>query len=154
MTMDNLHIEIFHKRIAVKTIEQDFADFTPQVQHFIAQYGLRQMLNDAASSQKAHESSDVIIAVEKKLETLRAGIIKSARSSDPFGQWVKGQLLAAIRGKGLSVKQATAYLAKCGNTYPAQVKALFKDNADKVMAAHKSQWQAIQADDIDLDIKL
>lgn len=143
--METLNIEIFHARAAVKTYQQDFDALPKHVQHFVAQYGLRQILNDAASDQKKYGAEEVIKATDAKLQALLNGELKAARSSDPFGKWVKGQLLAALQSKGLTAKTAAAHLKKCGTTYQEQVRKLYgDDNAEKVFAKHKKQWASFR----------
>lgn len=98
-------------------ITVDSSKFNPEIDRHIWVYGLKQLLNDAASDKKDKDGNflddDAVLAKsEKKLDALYTGDLrKTAEPADPFGaecyRIAMADLAAAMKPKAVNVPKGT-----------------------------------------------
>lgn len=110
---------------AEATLAVDFATLSPAVQDYVITYGLKQMLNDCHSQVKASDKGAGAIALalaEKKLASLIAGEIRTARAASGLAAWVNDLarvLKTTPMGKGKKVAELAQGIASAYDTSEA-----------------------------------
>lgn len=141
MTTINVHI-----KKCGKSVEVEWDSLPENVQEFIKDYGLRQILNDCHSSEK--EPDNAFALVEKKLEALKSGQIAKTRgrTSDPFVKWLREKVIGVVvNAKGLTQKAARELLVeKCGDAPHDWVKGLYGKEAEAAMTKFKAAFDKEQ----------
>jgi len=127
--------------------ECDLADL-PQVSlDKIIAYGFQQLLNDAAAPAKNESEIDAL--VQKRLDNLRAGVLRAAtvRVGDPVAREAKSiataKVSAALKAKGLGPKSDGVDFAKLVVDLAAR---------DDIVAMAKANVAAVAELDIDIEL--
>lgn len=109
----------------------------------IFEYGLQRIFNDAAAGAKQGDKAEALALAQKKLDNLRAGIIRASgeRTGDPVRKRALELAASAIRGNATFIKWCQDSGLKIGDK-EAQAKIAELSKAQVVKEGNKFTAQA------------